>query len=76
MAWQLIIKSVHGEHVVPLAGTTDDAQAALAAAQPSLGGKGVVQVAGRLALRAEDITSAQIIERHLLSENRRRERRY
>jgi hypothetical protein len=33
--------------------------------QSHIGGRGTVQVAGRLALRAEDITAAQIIQRHL-----------
>jgi hypothetical protein len=72
MAWQLIIKSIYGDHVVPIAGTETDASAVLAEAEALLGSKGIVRIAERLTLRAEDITAAQIVERHLIPENRRR----
>jgi hypothetical protein len=45
MAWQLIIKSAHGEHVIPLVGNDSDAEAALAEAGAVLDRTGIVLVA-------------------------------
>ena len=38
----------------------------------TMGANGIVQEADRPILRAEDITAAQIVERHLFPDNRRR----
>jgi hypothetical protein len=72
MTWQLIVRTIHGEHFVAIAGNEPDAKAALDAVQTRIGAHGVVQIAERLALRAEDITAAQIVERYVLSDRRHR----
>jgi hypothetical protein len=71
MAWQLIVKTIHGEHVVFIRGNDPEAKAALVEVQDQIGAKGVVRIADRLALNAEDITAAQIVERHLEPRKRR-----
>jgi hypothetical protein len=72
MPWQLIIKSVYGEHAVPIAGAEAEAREALADAERLLAGTAIVRIAERLSLRAEDITAAQIVERHLFPDGHRR----
>lgn len=74
MTWHLIVSTIHGEHRL-FVGSGHAAQAALAEVQGYIGGKGAVRIADRLTLRAEDITAAQIFERHLESVPRRRRER-
>jgi len=49
--------------------------AAIAEAQSYLGQQGMVRIMDRLTLHAEQITAAQIIERHVLTAEERRRRR-
>ena len=71
MAWRLIVKTTRGDHIVPIVGAEDAAKAALEEAQAYLGGTGVVQIMGRLTVKAQDITAVQIVER-VLRDSRRR----
>ena len=71
MAWRLLVKTTRGHHIVPIVGAEGEAKAALQEAQAHLGATGVVQIMGRLTVKAEDITAVQIVER-LLRESRRR----
>jgi hypothetical protein len=73
MTWHLIVSTVHGEHRLFI-GASDEARSALADVRACLGTTGPVEIAGRLTLRAEDITAAQIFERHLEAIPRRRAR--
>lgn len=72
MTWHLIVKTTDAEHRVFI-GSDEDARAALAEVQALIGASGPVQVAGQLTLRAEDITAAQIVQRHLEPIRRRRQ---
>ncbi len=65
MTWVLIVKTVHGDHEVSIGANESDAEKALGEVQAQMGKKGVVRIADRLALNAEDITAAQIVNRHM-----------
>jgi hypothetical protein len=74
MIWQLIVKTIRGEHVIVVGADEQIARAALAEVEAHIDGRGVVRIADRLTLRAEDITAAQIVDRYVRSHNPRRPR--
>ena len=62
--WFLIVTTVHGEHKLSLGQNETDALEALDEVQEQIGKSGVVRIANRLTLKADDITSAQIENRY------------
>jgi hypothetical protein len=72
MMWQLIVKTDRDEYVIFVGGNEAVAREALAEVEAHIGAQGVVRIADRLTLRAEDITAAQIVDRYIGSPSRRR----
>jgi len=60
MTWHLIVKTICDEHLIFVGGNEDVARAALTQVEACISSQGLVRIADRLALRAEDITAAQI----------------
>jgi hypothetical protein len=74
--WQEIVKTARDEYVIFVGGDEGAARAALAEVQAHIGRQGVVRISDRLALRAEDIIAAQIVDRYFSSIAARRRRNY